>query len=125
MQGRLDDAEQAALKGGKKTIAKLEQRIRELESEWFAPHFEFRFPRIGDYKVKGITLELRSALEPWHVTGEHGAEDSSQARKCRPIDVVSASVPLPFGEHGLRVRKAYRRHRRAREPQQATGSAQR
>ncbi|MDO6441648.1 DUF2126 domain-containing protein [Marinobacter sp. 2_MG-2023] len=44
-----------------------------LESEWFAPHFEFRFPRIGDYKVKGITLELRSALEPWHVTGEHGA----------------------------------------------------
>jgi len=32
MQVRLEDAEQAALKGGKKTIAKLEARIREIES---------------------------------------------------------------------------------------------
>lgn len=33
MQVRLDEAEQAALKGGKKIIAKLEQRIRDLEGE--------------------------------------------------------------------------------------------
>lgn len=33
LQLRLDEAEQAALKGGKKTIAKLETRIREVESE--------------------------------------------------------------------------------------------
>lgn len=33
MQVRLDEAEQAALKGGKKVIAKLEQRVRELEGE--------------------------------------------------------------------------------------------
>lgn len=33
MQVRLDEAEQAALKGGKKIIQKLEQRIRELEQE--------------------------------------------------------------------------------------------
>lgn len=33
MQVRLDEAEAAALKGGKKIIAKLEQRIRDLESE--------------------------------------------------------------------------------------------
>jgi myosin heavy chain 6/7 len=33
MQGRLDEAEAAALKGGKKVIAKLEQRIKELENE--------------------------------------------------------------------------------------------
>jgi chromosome segregation ATPase len=33
MQVRLDEAEAAALKGGKKIIAKLEQRIRELEGE--------------------------------------------------------------------------------------------
>ncbi|CAJ0577888.1 unnamed protein product, partial [Mesorhabditis spiculigera] len=32
-QVRLDEAEAAALKGGKKTIAKLEQRIREIEAE--------------------------------------------------------------------------------------------
>ena len=41
-----------------------------LHSEWFAPHFEFRFPKSGDFNVKGIELELRQALEPWHVLGE-------------------------------------------------------
>ncbi|WP_068829106.1 transglutaminase family protein [Pseudomonas sp. BMS12] len=44
-----------------------------LRAEWFAPHLEFRFPKIGDYAVKGIDLELRQALEPWHVLGEEGA----------------------------------------------------
>lgn len=44
-----------------------------LRSEWFAPHFEFRFPKAGDFAVKGIDLELRQALEPWHVLGEEGA----------------------------------------------------
>ena len=33
MQVRLEEAEQAALKGGKKVIAKLEGRCRELEQE--------------------------------------------------------------------------------------------
>ena len=32
-QNRLDEAEQSALKGGKKALAKMETRIRELESE--------------------------------------------------------------------------------------------
>ena len=44
-----------------------------LKAEWFAPHFEFRFPKYGDYTVKGMTIELRAALEPWHVMGEEGA----------------------------------------------------
>ena len=38
--------------------------------DWFAPHFEFRFPRIGDLEQRDIQLELRTALEPWHVLGE-------------------------------------------------------
>ncbi len=40
--------------------------------EWFAPHFEFRFPRIGDFTAKDVHVELRLALEPWHVLGEEG-----------------------------------------------------
>ncbi|UCV12601.1 transglutaminase family protein [Dechloromonas denitrificans] len=43
------------------------------KAEWFAPHFEFRFPKYGDFAVKGIEFELRHALEPWHVMGEEGA----------------------------------------------------
>ena len=44
-----------------------------LQADWFAPHLEFRFPRVGDYALDGIRLELRHALEPWHVMGEEGA----------------------------------------------------
>ncbi|WP_300454109.1 transglutaminase family protein [Accumulibacter sp.] len=44
-----------------------------LESDWFAPHFEFRFPRHGRISARGIELELRHALEPWHVMGEENS----------------------------------------------------
>ncbi|MGA9777477.1 MAG: DUF2126 domain-containing protein [Limisphaerales bacterium] len=40
------------------------------EHDWFAPHFEFRFPRIGDLEQRDLKIELRTALEPWHVLGE-------------------------------------------------------
>jgi len=38
--------------------------------EFFHPHFEFRFPAYGTVRYQGMTLELRQALEPWHVLGE-------------------------------------------------------
>jgi len=38
--------------------------------EWFAPHFEFRFPRYGSIEQRGVELELRQAIEPWNVLGE-------------------------------------------------------
>jgi uncharacterized protein (DUF2126 family)/transglutaminase-like putative cysteine protease len=40
--------------------------------EWFAPHLEFRFPIQGQVTYAGVTMELRGALEPWHVLGEEG-----------------------------------------------------
>ena len=44
-----------------------------LQPDWFAPHFEFRFPKYGDFATLGMELEVRQALEPWHVMGEEGA----------------------------------------------------
>ncbi len=43
-----------------------------LEHNWFAPHFEFRFPRIGSFAHSGVEVELRKAIEPWYVLGEEG-----------------------------------------------------
>ncbi len=37
---------------------------------WLEPFVEFRFPRIGDVTIDGVTIELRRALEPWPVLGE-------------------------------------------------------
>lgn len=44
-----------------------------LEMEWFAPHFEFRYPVIGELDKNGVHLELRTAIEPWYVLGEEPA----------------------------------------------------
>jgi uncharacterized protein (DUF2126 family)/transglutaminase-like putative cysteine protease len=41
-----------------------------LDPEWFAPHIEFRFPQVGEIAVRDMRVELRHALEPWHVLGE-------------------------------------------------------
>lgn len=54
-------------------IAETSEAGYPLRTEWFAPHLEFRFPAIGDYAIKGMSLQLRTALEPWHVLGEEGA----------------------------------------------------
>jgi uncharacterized protein (DUF2126 family)/transglutaminase-like putative cysteine protease len=43
-----------------------------LQPEWFAPHLNFRFPKLGDFSAQGVEVELRLALEPWHVMGEEG-----------------------------------------------------
>jgi uncharacterized protein (DUF2126 family)/transglutaminase-like putative cysteine protease len=53
-------------------IAEQKEAGYALQPEWFAPHFEFRFPRYGDFATRGIEVELRQALEPWHVMGEEG-----------------------------------------------------
>ena len=43
------------------------------QDAWFAPHHEFKFPFCGLTHYREIELELRHALEPWHVMGETGA----------------------------------------------------
>ncbi len=54
----------------KDALAELEAFGFPLNPEWFAPHLEFRFPQIGEIAVNDMKVELRHALEPWHVLGE-------------------------------------------------------
>ncbi|MEZ4603993.1 MAG: transglutaminase family protein [Desulfobacterales bacterium] len=41
-----------------------------MKPEYFHPHFEFRFPFVGKVTHANIEMELRVAIEPWHVLGE-------------------------------------------------------
>jgi uncharacterized protein (DUF2126 family) len=85
------------------------------DAAWFAPHLEFRFPKVGELTAQGVHLQLRSALEPWHVMGEEGAPggtvryvDSSVERielkvsgLVNPRHVVTCNgVPVPLQPTG-------------------------
>jgi uncharacterized protein (DUF2126 family) len=43
------------------------------DPDWFAPHFEFRYPVFGRVNYLGIDVELRQATELWYVLGEEPA----------------------------------------------------
>ena len=67
----------------------------DVRPDWFAPHFEFRFPKIGDFSTRNIDVELRLALEPWHVMGEEGAPGGT-------VRYVDSSIErLQVKVHGL------------------------
>jgi uncharacterized protein (DUF2126 family) len=54
-------------------ITDLQQSGYPLQLDWFNPHLEFRVPHYGDVTYRGVNMEIRHALEPWHVLGEQGS----------------------------------------------------
>ncbi len=54
-------------------LADLRSHGFEFRSDWYEAQAEFRFPFCGEVEYDGVRLELRQALEPWHVLGETGA----------------------------------------------------
>ena len=92
-------------------IADLKAAGLPVELEWFVPHFEFRFPRIGAVEAAGVELELRQALEPWHVLGEEGTAggtaryvDDSRSSGCRCACVGRPATATSSPATGARCR---------------------
>ena len=51
-------------------VADLARHTYAFWPQWFDPFVEFRFPRFGTVNYAGVMIELRQAIEPWHVLGE-------------------------------------------------------
>jgi uncharacterized protein (DUF2126 family) len=71
------------------------------ENSWFAPHFEFRFPRYGDVRYAGIGLEIRQALEPWHVIGEEPGAGGTVRYVDSSVERLQIKVSEMIGERHL------------------------
>jgi uncharacterized protein (DUF2126 family)/transglutaminase-like putative cysteine protease len=63
-------------------IADLADHGFAFDPAWLEPFLEFRFPLIGEVTVDDVHLELRKAIEPWHVLGE----ESSSSGTARYVD---------------------------------------
>jgi uncharacterized protein (DUF2126 family) len=73
-------------------ITDLQDHGYALQHDWFAPHFEFRFPRYGGVIRRGVDLEIRQALEPWHVLGEQGIAAGSARYVDSSLDRLQVKV---------------------------------
>lgn len=54
----------------KSVVEDLQAHGYPFDLEWLAPFEEFRFPHYGRVQLDDIEMELRWAVEPWHVLGE-------------------------------------------------------
>ncbi|MGR8933572.1 MAG: transglutaminase family protein [Gammaproteobacteria bacterium] len=54
----------------KQVVNDLQRAGFAFQLDWLDPFFEFRFPHYGSVRASGMDIELRFAIEPWHVLGE-------------------------------------------------------
>ena len=66
----------------KDVIADLNDAGFPFQLDWYRPFLEFRFPRCGTLQLENIRIELRTAIEPWHVLGE----ESTRLGTARYVD---------------------------------------
>ncbi len=79
-------------------IAETQSLGIDLDSRWFDPHFEFRFPFIGEVEHQGLHLELRSAIEPWYVLGEEPAGGFTARYVDSSVERMQVKLQGSFGD---------------------------
>src|SRR5260370_2604833 len=63
-----------------------------MKEEWVALQLEFRFPHVGDLDSRNVHLEVRQALEPWHVLGEEAGPGGTVRSVDSSVERVEVKV---------------------------------
>ncbi|MET0408778.1 MAG: transglutaminase family protein, partial [Hyphomicrobium sp.] len=79
-------------------VADLNDAGLSIDLEWFRPHFEFRFPLFGTIAAENLTLELRQALEPWHVLGEESVGGGTARYVDSSLERVEVKIKGQIGD---------------------------
>lgn len=58
-------------------IAEMREAGFAFDADWYRAQFEFRFPRMGEAHYHGMEIQIRNALEPWHVLGEESGSSGT------------------------------------------------
>ena len=81
------------------------------QKEWFAPHFEFRFPAIGSHhNARAFSWNCAHALEPWNVLGEEASAGGTARNVDSSVERLQVKVS---GMIDSAVRRAMQRAPRA------------
>ena len=81
-------------------VADLQDHGIDFEPSWIAPFLEFRFPRLGTVTLGEVHLELRAAIEPWHVLGEEVATTGTARYVDSSVERLQVKVTgLTEGRH--------------------------
>lgn len=98
----------------KEVVADLQEQGYDFQLDWLLPFEEFRFPHYGRVQIGDIEIELRWAIEPWHVLGEEVGQqgttryvDSSVERlQIRVTGINSERYVLTCNERRVPLRSA-------------------
>jgi uncharacterized protein (DUF2126 family) len=59
---------------------------------WFDAFFEFRFPHYGTVQIGDISIELRMAIEPWHVLGEEATSQGTSRYVDSSVERIQVKI---------------------------------
>ena len=69
--------------------------------DWFAAHRDFRFPLLGDFAAAGVAVEMRMALEPWHVLGEESGAGGTARYVDSTVERIEVHVTGLVGDRHI------------------------
>merc|ERR1712020_614140 len=108
-QSRVDEAEQNALKGGKKAMAKMETRIRELESEMDAENRRCTDAQKNHERMQGLIDQLQGKIKSYKKQIEEAEEIAAlNLAKYRQVqgNLAGAQERADLNEQALAKAKA-------------------